>query len=208
MKFLFDLFPIILFFVSFSWAERHIVSAQEIADKYLSVFTAGQDIPESSVPILIATFLAVIVSVLQIIWLLIRRQKVEVTLWISVIVVVVFGGATIYFGSEEFIKWKPTVLYWLFAFILFGANMLFKKNLIRAMMEKKVQLPDEVWDKLNMAWTAFFAFMGILNLYVAFWGGFATSTWVSFKLFGGIGLMLAFVIGQSIYLSRYMKDKQ
>lgn len=208
MKFLFDLFPIILFFVSFSWAEKNTASAQAIADKYLSVFTAGQGIPESSVPILIATSLAVIASVLQIVWLLVRRQKVEATLWISVIIVVVFGGATIYFGSEEFIKWKPTVLYWLFAVILFGANLLFRKNLIRAMMEKKVQLPDEVWGKLNTAWVAFFAFMGILNLYVAFWGGFATSTWVSFKLFGGMGLMLAFIIGQSVYLSRYMRDKQ
>lgn len=207
MKFLFDLLPIILFFVSFSWAEKNISSAQAMADKYLSVFTSGQAVPEQSVPILIATSLAVIASVLQIVWLLVRRQKIETTLWISVIVVIVFGGATIYFGSEEFIKWKPTVLYWLFAVILFGANLLFKKNLIRSMMEKKVQLPDEVWGKLNMAWTVFFTFMGVLNLYVAFWGGYATSTWVSFKLFGGMGLMIAFVIGQSVYLSKYMKEK-
>ncbi len=207
MKFLFDLLPIILFFVSFSWAEKHIASAQAIADKYLSVFTSGQSVPEQSVPILIATSLAVIASILQIVWLLVRKQKIEATLWISVIVVVVFGGATIYFGSEEFIKWKPTVLYWLFAVILFGASALFKKNLIRTMMEKKVQLPDQVWGKLNMAWILFFAVMGILNLYVAFWGGFATSTWVSFKLFGGMGLMIAFVIGQSVYLSKYMKEK-
>lgn len=207
MKFLFDLFPIVLFFISFSWAEKNIASAQNLADQYLSIFTSGHSISASSVPILISTSLAVLASVLQIIWLLMRRQKIESTLWVSVIIVIVFGGATIYFGSEAFIKWKPTVLYWLFAMILLGAYLLFKKNLIRAMMEKKVQLPEAVWAKLNIAWVIFFSLMGFLNLYVAFWGGFATSTWVSFKLFGGMGLMLAFVIGQSIYLSRYMKDR-
>ena len=84
--------------------------------------------------------------------------------------------------------------------------LIFRKNLIRAMMEKKIQLPDAIWKKLNMAWVLFFVFMGILNLYVAFWGGFETSTWVSFKLFGGMGLMLVFVIGQSVYLSRHLKN--
>ncbi len=206
MKFLFDLFPVILFFGSFSWAKNHIATAQTIADKYLSMFVAGNSIPESSVPILLATALAIVASVLQIVYLMARRKKIEATLWISLIVITVFGGATIYFGSEEFIKWKPTVLYWLFGAGLFIASLVFRKNLIRSMMEKKIQLPDPVWKKLNLAWIAFFAVMGVLNLYVAFWGGYETSTWVSFKLFGGMGLMFLFVVGQSIYLSRYLKD--
>lgn len=206
MKFLFDLFPVILFFGSFSWAKNNLSEAHEIADRYLSAFVAGPLIPESSVPILLATALAIIASILQIVYLLLRRKKIEATLWMSLIVILVFGGATIYFSNEEFIKWKPTVLYWLFGGILLGAQCLFRKNLIRTMMEKKVQLPDPVWQKLNMAWILFFACMGILNLYVAFWGGFETSTWVSFKLFGGMGLMLLFVIGQSVYLSRYLKN--
>ena len=206
MKFLFDLFPVILFFGSFSWAKSHIATAQDIADKYLSMFVAGNSIPESSVPILLATALAIVASVLQIVYLLARRRKIEATLWVSLIVITVFGGATIYFGSEEFIKWKPTVLYWLFGAALLIASLAFRKNLIRSMMEKKVQLPDPVWKKLNVAWIVFFAFMGVLNLYVAFWGGYETATWVSFKLFGGMGLMFLFVIGQSIYLSRHLKD--
>lgn len=205
MKFLFDLFPVILFFGSFTWAKNNMSTAYPIAEKYLSGLVAGPIIPESSVPILLATALAIIASILQIAYLLLRRKKIEATLWLSLIVITIFGGATIYFGSEEFIKWKPTVLYWLFGFALFVANFVFRKNLIRAMMEKKIQLPDAVWQKLNMAWIIFFAVMGILNLYVAFWGGFETSTWVSFKLFGGMGLMLVFVIGQSIYLSKYLK---
>ncbi len=206
MKFLFDLFPVILFFGSFSWAKNNIGAAQSIADKYLSAFVAGAGIPESSVPILLATALAIVASALQIVYLLLRRKKIEATLWISLVVITIFGGATIYFGSEEFIKWKPTVLYWLFGGVLLVANAVFRKNLVRAMMEKKIKLPDSVWQKLNAAWITFFVLMGILNLYVAFWGGFETSTWVSFKLFGGMGLMLVFVVGQSIYLSRYLKN--
>ena len=173
----------------------------------MSAFVAGPQIPESSVPILIATALAIIASALQIVYLLLRKKKIEATLWVSLIVITIFGGATIYFGSEEFIKWKPTVLYWLFGGALLLAQLIFRKNLIRAMMEKKIQLPDAIWQKLNMAWVLFFILMGILNLYVAFWGGFETSTWVSFKLFGGNGgVMLVFVIGQSIYLSRHLKN--
>ncbi|MCZ4065105.1 septation protein A [Oxalobacter aliiformigenes] len=206
MKFLFDLFPVILFFGSFSWAKNNIGTAQSIADGYLSAFVAGPGIPESSVPILLATAFAIVASALQIVYLFLRRKKIEATLWISLIVITVFGGATIYFGSEEFIKWKPTVLYWLFGGALLIAHAVFRKNLVRAMMEKKIRLPDSIWRKLNVAWIVFFVLMGIVNLYVAFWGGFETSTWVSFKLFGGMGLMLVFVIGQSIYLSRHLKN--
>ncbi len=205
MKFLFDLFPVILFFGSFSWAKNHIATAQAIADQYLSVLVAGPGIPESSVPIVLATAFAIAASVLQIVYLFLRKKKIEPTLWISLIVITIFGGATIYFGSEEFIKWKPTVLYWLFGGVLLIAQSVFRKNLIRTMMEKKIQLPDAIWQKLNVAWILFFVLMGVLNLYVAFWGGFETSTWVSFKLFGGIGLMFVFVIGQSLYLSKYLK---
>ena len=206
MKFLFDLFPVILFFGSFSWAKNNIGTAQSIADKYLSAFVAGPGIPESSVPILLATAFAIVASVLQIVYLFLRRKKIEATLWISLIAITIFGGATIYFGSEEFIKWKPTVLYWLFGGALLIAHVVFRKNLVRAMMEKKIRLPDSIWQKLNVAWIVFFVLMGVVNLYVAFWGGFETSTWVSFKLFGGMGLMLVFIVGQSIYLSRYLKN--
>ena len=174
MKFLFDLFPVILFFGSFSWAKNNIGTAQSIADKYLSAFVAGPGIPESSVPILLATAFAIVASVLQIVYLFLRRKKI--------------------------------VLYWLFGGALLIAHVAFRKNLVRAMMEKKIRLPDSIWQKLNVAWIVFFVLMGVVNLYVAFWGGFETSTWVSFKLFGGMGLMLVFIVGQSIYLSRYLKN--
>jgi intracellular septation protein len=127
-------------------------------------------------------------------------------LWVSLVIIVVFGGATIYFHDEMFIKWKPTVLYWCFALALLGAQLLMRKNLIRSLMGQQMSLPDPVWDKLNLAWSAFFAAMGALNLYIAF--NFPLELWVNFKMFGFIALMIAFVIGQTVYLSRYLKEPE
>lgn len=206
MKFLFDLFPVILFFVIFKWGEGRPEAAQSLVDQCLSGFVSGGSVLASQAPILLATAVAIVATVAQIGYLLLRGKKVDPMLWVSFAVITVFGGATIYFQSEEFIKWKPTVLYWLFGGALLISNLLLGKNLIRTMMEKQIQLPDAVWKRLNLAWVTFFALMGLLNLYVAFWGNFATSTWVNFKLFGGMGLMFAFVIVQSMYLSKYVKD--
>jgi intracellular septation protein len=125
-------------------------------------------------------------------------------LWVSLAIIVVFGGATIYFHNEAFIKWKPTVLYWVFAVVLVGAQLTMGKNLIRLMMKAQIDLPDPVWTRLNLAWAGFFAAMGALNLYIAF--NFPTSVWVNFKLFGFMGLMIAFVIAQTMFLSKYIKD--
>ena len=175
MKFLFDLFPVIVFFVAF-----------KLADIYVATVTA-----------IAATFL-------QVGWLKLRRRRVEPMLWASLAIIVVFGGATLALRDETFIKWKPTVLYWLFGAVLGGAELLLRRNLIRSMLGAQVQLPDPVWMKLNWSWTAFFAFMGAANLYVAF--NFSTDLWVNFKLFGGMGLMLLFVIGQALFLARYLEE--
>ncbi|NLC23759.1 MAG: septation protein A [Oxalobacter sp.] len=206
MKFLFDLFPVLLFFGVFSWAGKNPEKAQAVADSYLSAFVGNAGAAPDTVPILLATAVAIVATIGQIIYLKLRKRKVEPMLWVSLLIIVIFGGATIYFASEEFIKWKPTVLYWVFGAVLLVSNFAMGKNLVRLMMEKQIRLPDFVWGRLNYAWVAFFLVMGVVNLYVAFWGGFATSTWVSFKLFGGMGLMFVFVVGQSIYLARYMRD--
>lgn len=208
MKFLFDLFPVLLFFIIFTWAKGDPVAAQAMAEKYLSFFVEGHAISAATTAILLATAVTIIATVAQIVFLLVRRNRVEPMLWVSFAIVSLFGGATIYFGSEDFIKWKPTVLYWFFGAAILIAQMGFGKNLVRMMMEKQIQLPDPVWKRLCFAWMLFFILMGVINLYVAFWGGFTTATWVSFKLFGGIGLMFVFVVGQSIYLARYINKPQ
>ena len=117
-----------------------------------------------------------------------------------------YSGATLWLHDETFIKWKPTVLYWLFGVSLIGAQLLFGRNLIRAMLGAQVVLPDAAWRKLNWSWIGFFAFMGAANLYVAY--NFSTDTWVNFKLFGGMGLMLVFVVLQALFLSRYIQEKE
>jgi intracellular septation protein len=175
MKFLFDLFPVIVFFAAF-----------KLADIYVATATA-----------IVATFL-------QVAWLKLRRKPIEPMLWASLGLIVVFGGATLLLRDETFIKWKPTVLYWLFGVVLACSELFFRRNLIRSMLGAQMHLPDPVWMKLNWSWVAFFAFMGTANLYVAF--RFPTDLWVNFKLFGGMGLMLLFVLGQAIFLARYIED--
>jgi intracellular septation protein len=206
MKFLFDFLPILLFFGIFKWGQGSPEAAQALADNYLGAIVAGGAVTTGQAPILLATAVAIIASFGQIGFLLARRRKVEPMMWISLAIIVVFGGATIYFNNETFIKWKPTVLYWCFAGTLLLALGAFKKNLIRAAMGKQITLPDAVWDRLNLAWIGFFIAMGVINLYVAF--TFSTETWVDFKTFGLMGMMFVFIIGQTFYLSKYIKDPE
>lgn len=204
MKFLFDMFPVILFFGVFKWGEGHADAAQAMVGQYLSGLVSGGSVGPEQAPILLATAVAIIATIAQIGYLLVRGRKVDGMLWVSLAIIVVFGGATIYFHNEAFIKWKPTVLYWVFAVVLIGAQLTMGKNLIRLMMKAQIELPDPVWNRLNLAWAGFFAAMGALNLYIAF--NFPTSVWVNFKLFGFMGLMIAFVIAQTMFLSKYIKD--
>jgi intracellular septation protein len=135
-------------------------------------------------------------------------------LWISLAIIVVMGGATLLWHDPKFIRWKPTVLYWAFAIVLLGADLLFKKNMIRSMMEKQMSLPDKVWTYLNWSWVGFFVLMGAANYYVGVSETapnqyrFSESTWVNFKLFGGIGLMVVFVVIQGLMLSRFVEHEE
>lgn len=176
MKFLFDLFPIILFFAAF-----------KIYDIY------------------VATAVAIVATIIQIGWAKYRHGKVDNMLIASGVIIVVFGGATLLLHDETFIKWKPTVLYWLFGLGLAFASIVFKKNLIRSMMEKQISMPDPIWNKLNGAWAGFFILLGFLNIYIAY--NFTTEAWVNFKLFGTMILMFAFIIGQSLMISKYIVTK-
>ena len=177
MKFLFDLFPVILFFLTF---------------KLLGIYAA--------------TTAAIVATLAQIGWVKFRHGKVDGMLIASGLIVIVFGGATLLLHDETFIKWKPTVLYWLFAAVLFFAEIFWRKNLIRSMMAQQLEMPDPIWRNLNHAWALFFAALGAANLYVAF--HYTTETWVNFKLFGTTGLMLVFVVLQSLLLSKYIEDKE
>jgi intracellular septation protein len=176
MKLLLDFFPIILFFIAFKvWG------------------------------IYVATGVAIVATIAQIGWLRYKTGKVEPMQWVSLGVIVLFGGATIIAHNETFIKWKPTVLYWLMGGALVVGQLIFRKNLLKSLMGGQMQLPDAAWQVMNWSWSGFFAVMGVINLWVAY--NFDTDTWVNFKLFGGIGLMLVFVVGQALYLGRYLKTE-
>jgi len=206
MKLLFDLFPVILFFVVFKLTGANPEAAQAFGSHYLSALVSGGEVSLAQAPILLATAVAIIATLAQIGWLLVRRKKVDNMLWVSFVIIAVFGGATIYFHDEQFIKLKPTVLYWCFSAALLLSPILFKKNLIKSMIGAQLDLPEPVWRKLNLAWGLFFLVMGALNLYIG--ANFPLAFWVNFKLFGFLGLMLVFVIGQSLFLSRYVKEAE
>jgi intracellular septation protein len=203
MKFLFDLFPVILFFAAFKLAEQNPDTAAVLASTLLAGI--GGTVADAQAPILLSTVTAILATFAQVGWLTLRRRKVDTMLWVSLVIIVVFGGATLVLRDETFIKWKPTVLYWLFGLTLLVSAIGFRRNLIRKMLEEEVTLPEPVWSRLNLAWIGFFAFMGVANLYVAF--SFPTDTWVNFKLFGGMGLMFLFVIAQGLFLARYMEEE-
>jgi intracellular septation protein len=208
MKFLFDLFPVLLFFGVYKYGESHQEWAHSLASSYLGGFIAGGGgVPPEQAAILLATAVAIVATAVQIGYLLLRGRKVDNMLWLSLAVIVVAGGATIYFHDETFIKWKPTILYWAFALALLVAQVLYKKNLMRSVMEATIKLPEQVWSRVGYAWIAFFAAMGVLNLLMAFVVFRAdTSAWVSFKLFGFTGIFFVFIVAQTMMLSKYIQE--
>jgi intracellular septation protein len=177
MKLLIDFFPIILFFAAF---------------KLYGIYAA--------------TGIAIAATIVQIGYLRWRHGRVEPMQWVSLGVIVLFGGATLIAHNDTFIKWKPTVLYWVMGAALMAGQLFFRKNLLKSVMGSQMQLPDHAWRVANWSWVGFFTLMGGLNLWVAY--HFDTDTWVNFKLFGGMGLMVVFVIAQALYLSRYMTNEE
>jgi intracellular septation protein len=173
VKFFFEIFPIIIFFFVF---KSHGIMA--------------------------ATAAAIVATIIQAGWSWVRNKRIEKMMMINLGIIIILGGATLALQDETFIKWKPTVLYWAFATVLLLSNMIFRKNLIKAMMGSKMEMADPLWNKVNFSWAGFFLFMGCLNLYVAF--NFDTDMWVNFKLFGGMGLLLIFALGQAFLLAKHI----
>ncbi len=207
MKFVSDFFSLLLFFVVYLLGEQFPEQAQRAAGALLGGVTQGGQIPAEQASILLAIAVAIVAFTLQIGWLVARRRPVSVVQWLSFAILIVFGGASIYFHSDTFIKWKVTVLYWLFAAALIAGVTVFRKNLIRALMEPGgLELPDVVWTRMNQSWTAFFLAAGALNLFVAF--TFSRTTWVTFKSFGLTILTFAFALAQGMLISRWLDREE
>lgn len=202
MKLLLDFLPIVLFFASFNLAEKHTDQAAQLATDWFGFMVSGGVVGPKEAPVLLATVVVILATLAQVAYLKLRGRKVDTMLWVSLVLIVVLGGATIWFHSETFIKWKPTGLYWAMALAFLLSPLLAGKNLLKSLLGEQLQLPAPVWQRLNLAWVVFFAVMGVLNLWVAF--SFSTAAWVNFKLFGGMGLMLLFTLAQGVYLSKHL----
>jgi len=177
MKFFVDFFPILLFFIAY-----------KLYDIY------------------VATAVAIVAGIAQVAYSYFINKKVENMHWVTLVLIIVFGGLTLALQDEMFIKWKPSVVNWLFAIAFLGSQYIGKKTLIERMLGGSIELPKEIWNRLNLAWVGFFGFLGLVNVFVVY--TFDTDTWVNFKLFGMFGLTFAFVIAQGFYLSRYIKEAQ
>jgi len=153
--------------------------------------------------IYVATGAAIGISLIQVVIHWVRHRHVPTLQWVSLLLLIVLGGGTLLLHNEMLIKWKPTALNWAFAIAFLGTQLFSKKPLIQRLMEKNISLPQTVWTTLNLSWTLFFIIMGAANLFVAY--HFDTDTWVNFKLFGMLGLTIAFTLLQVIYLSRHLK---
>lgn len=197
MKLLFDLFPVILFFVTY-----RIFSHGDGNDSCLANQAAS--LPWTQNPILLATSVAIAATFVQVAWVKYRHGKVDTMLWVSLAIISIFGGATLYFHDPIFIQWKPTILYWLFAAVLAGTPLISDRNLIRTMMEAQMQLPDNIWRNLNWSWSLFFFLLGFAN--IAAIHLLSCSNWVNFKLFGVTSLMFVFILIQASLLSKHVTE--
>jgi intracellular septation protein len=177
MKQLFEFFPILLFFIAF-----------KLYDIY------------------VATAVIIVATILQVGYAWFRYRKVETMQWITLGLIVVMGGATILLHDEQFIKWKLSIIEWLFGIAFIGSQFIGKKPFVERMMSKSLTLPDFVWRRLNLMWGCFFITVGFINVYVMF--HYTTDQWVTFKTFGVPGLMVVFIVLQMIFLYKYIPETE
>ena len=206
MKLLVDFFPIILFFISYHQANflvENTFIGSLLDPTKAEVITAT----------IVATGVAIVASFVQVSYHWIMTRKFEKMHLFSLALITVLGGLTIMFGNPDFVKWKPTVLNWLFAAVFFISFFIGEKTLVERAMGNQIELPEAIWNRLNIAWVVFFIISGAANLYVAFYYALdmdektRMDTWVDFKLFGLMGLTLIFIILQAIYLTRHMSEE-
>lgn len=203
MKIFLDFLPVILFFGVFKYAESDAAWAAQFASEHFGFLISGGVVGREEAPVLLATLVVIAATLVQVAVQLLRGKKVDTMLWVTFLLVVVLGGATVWFHNATFIKWKPSALYWAMAIGFWASYAIFKKNVLQTLIGEQLELPAAVWRRLNLAWVLFFAAMGVLNLYIAY--TYSTSTWASFKAFGATGLMLVFMVAQGFYLHRHLK---
>jgi intracellular septation protein len=153
-----------------------------------------------------ATGSLIITSALQILYYVVKKQPIPKRNWVFFGLIAIFGGLTIFFHDDTFIKWKVTIINALFSIALVVSNSFFNKNLIKELMGESLPLPEKIWGKLNLAWAIFFLVCAILNIYIAY--NFSLETWVNFKVFGLMGLTFVFAISTVFALYKYLPQEE
>lgn len=176
MQLVFDLFPVVIFFV---------------------VYQISKDI-------LLATGILMIAMILQFGILKIFKKPIQKMHWISLILILILGGATLLLQDKIYIQWKPTVINWLFGIVFLLSPLVGGKSLLERLVSENLTLPKKVWNRLNIAWASFFILLGFVNIWV--FENFSEATWVNFKLFGILGLTIVFVVLQGFYISKYLPE--
>lgn len=202
MKLLLDFLPLILFFATFKYGEGHKDAAAAFANEHFGMLVSGGQVVPDQAPVLLATLVAIAATFVAVLIQKLRGQKIDTMLWITLAVVSVLGGLTVWFHNDTFIKWKPSVVYWALAAVYWGSAALFGKNILQVTLGEQLEMPDGAWRTLNRAWIAFFLFLGALNIIVAY--SVPTATWVDFKVFGTTGLTLLFIVGQGFYVHKQL----
>jgi intracellular septation protein len=151
--------------------------------------------------IYVATSVAMVASVLQVMIHRIRFKEFNQFQLIFMGIIMVLGSLTLFFQNPWFIKWKPTVVYWVIALILLGSARFSSKSFIEKSMENIVQVPKIIWSRINYSWICFLFLMGFANLYVAYY--YDLNTWVNFKLFGTTSCLFLFLLGQIYILNKF-----
>jgi intracellular septation protein len=212
MKQLLDFFPILLFFLVYKF---YLDLPDGLITAINGLFPFMALVPgDASQAIYLATLVAIVVTLVQVALSMIIVKRVEKMPIITLVLLIVFGGATLALKDPVFIQWKPTAINWLFAAVFLGSHVIGDKPLVQRMMSQALDIEDpKIWSKLNLAWVGFFIVSGLANVFVApeidpLGFQFSESTWVDFKLFGLLGLTFIFVIGQAIILARYMPSTE
>jgi len=198
MKFFFDFFPVVLFFIAYKFFGDLPPSLIEMTNS-LPFVSISPNEPKDA--IYFATVAIILATILQNIGHFLIYKKLEKMHLISLGLLLVLGSMTLLFKDDAFLKWKVSIFNWVFAVAIIGSQFIGDKPLVKRMMSHAIEAPDTIWKRINISWGLFFAFVGVVNIYVAY--TYSRDTWVNFKLFGMLGLTFVFMIAQGIYLAKH-----
>lgn len=206
MKLFLDFLPLLLFFGTYQFGKFNKDWAAAFATQHFGFAVSGGVVGVDEAPMLLATIAVILATALQVAWMKWQGRKIDLMLWISLTLVIVLGSATVWLHEPMFIKWKPTVVFWIMGTIFWVAERFFHRNLLRNTMGEELQLPEGVWRRLLGGWIFFFLVMGALNLWIAY--AFSDDAWANFHTFGTYALMAVFILSQAAYIGRHMPEEK